>query len=211
MTHLHVGYSTCPNDTYIFAGLPGLKDVSSITFDPILADVETLNGWALEKRLDITKLSFFAFGKVREHYALLHAGAALGRGCGPVLVARPGTSLSELGKGMVAAPGNLTTARLLLTLYLGKEPRFTQMVFSEVMPTVNKGEGGLRARDPRRAIHLPGAWSSDSAGSGKMVGGGDRISHPPGGNRHSARFGRGIGQRCGQMHPHFPCSCPERF
>lgn len=140
MTHLRIGYSTCPNDTYIFAGLPGLEDNSPVTFEPVLADVETLNGWALEKRLDITKLSFFAFGKVREQYALLHAGAALGRGCGPVIVARPGTSLHELGKGIVAAPGNLTTARLLLTLYLGKEPPFKQMVFSEVMPAVREGK-----------------------------------------------------------------------
>ncbi len=140
MTHLRIGYSTCPNDTYIFAGLPALGDNSPVTFDPVLADVETLNGWAMEKRLDISKLSFFAFGKVREQYALLHAGAALGRGCGPVIVARPGTRLTELANGMVAAPGNLTTARLLLTLHLGKEPRFKQMIFSEVMPAVRDGK-----------------------------------------------------------------------
>lgn len=140
MTHLRIGYSTCPNDTYIFAGLPGFKDDSPVTFDPVLADVETLNGWALVKRLDITKLSFFAFGKVREQYSLLHAGGALGRGCGPVIVARPGTSLRELGNGIIAAPGNLTTARLLLTLYLKKEPQFKQMVFSEIMPAVCEGK-----------------------------------------------------------------------
>ena len=140
MTHLCIGYSTCPNDTYIFAGLPGSKDDSPVTFKPVLADVETLNGWALVKRLDITKLSFFAFGKVREQYALLHAGGALGRGCGPVIVARSGISLRELENGIIAAPGNLTTARLLLTLYLGKEPRFKQMIFSEVMPAVREGK-----------------------------------------------------------------------
>ncbi len=140
MTHLRIGYSTCPNDTYIFAGLSAPGDNSPVTFDPVLADVETLNGWAMEKRLDISKLSFFAFGKVREQYALLHAGAALGRGCGPVIVARPGTRLRELANGMVAAPGNLTTARLLLTLHLGKEPGFKQMIFSEVMPAVRDGK-----------------------------------------------------------------------
>ena len=151
MTLLRIGYSTCPNDTYIFAGLPGPGDDSSVTFDPVLADVETLNGWAMEKRLDITKLSFFAFGKVREQYSLLHAGAALGRGCGPVLVARPGTSLREIGKGRVAAPGDMTTARLLLTLYLGKEPRFKQMVFSEIMPAVSdkKADFGLVIHEGR--------------------------------------------------------------
>ena len=104
MTHLRIGYSTCPNDTFIFAGLPALGGVSPVTFDPILADVETLNGWAMEKRLELSKLSFFAFGKVREHYALLHAGAALGRGCGPVIVARSETSLRELASGSGGRP-----------------------------------------------------------------------------------------------------------
>ena len=104
MTHLRIGYSTCPNDTYIFAGLPGPGSDSPVTFNPVLADVETLNGWAMEKRLDITKLSFFAFGKVREQYALLHAGAALGRGCGPVIVARSGSALADLENGMRPLP-----------------------------------------------------------------------------------------------------------
>jgi len=136
---LRIGYSTCPNDTYIFGGLSAHEKEASPAFDPVLADVETLNEWAMEEKLDITKLSFFAFFKVRKAYALLHSGGALGRGCGPILAARPGTDLKDLNRGIIAAPGNLTTARLLLTLYLGYEPRFRQMVFSEVMPAVRDG------------------------------------------------------------------------
>jgi 1,4-dihydroxy-6-naphthoate synthase len=139
MKSLRIGYSTCPNDTYIFAQLGG-EPSPSIAFQPVLADVETLNQWALEGRLEVTKLSFFALGRVRETYALLHAGAALGHGCGPVLVARPGTALEKLQTGVVAAPGELTTARLLLSLYLKKEPVLRQMVFFEVMPAVARGE-----------------------------------------------------------------------
>jgi 1,4-dihydroxy-6-naphthoate synthase len=139
MKSLRIGYSTCPNDTYIFAELGG-EPSPSIAFQPVLADVETLNQWALEGRLEVTKLSFFALGRVRETYALLHAGAALGHGCGPVLVARPGTALEKLQTGVVAAPGELTTARLLLSLYLKKEPVLRQMVFFEVMPAVARGE-----------------------------------------------------------------------
>jgi len=139
MKSLRIGYSTCPNDTYIFAELGGESSLS-ITFQPVLADVETLNQWAREGRLEVTKLSFFALGWVRETYALLYAGAALGHGCGPVLVARPGTALGKLRRGVVAAPGELTTARLLLSLYLKREPILRQMVFSEVMPAVAGGD-----------------------------------------------------------------------
>jgi len=139
MRSLRIGYSTCPNDTYIFAELGGGLS-PAIAFQPVLADVETLNQWALEGRLEVTKVSFFALGRVREAYALLHAGAALGHGCGPVLVARPGTHLGKLRTAVVAAPGELTTARLLLSLYLKREPALRQMVFSEVMPAVACGE-----------------------------------------------------------------------
>ena len=138
--HLRIGYSTCPNDTYVFAALAKERESGPVTFEPVLADVETLNGWALEKRLHVTKLSFSALGLVLDSYGLLYAGGALGRGCGPILVARPGIGLDSLEKGLVAAPGDLTTAKLLLTLYIGHEPRFSQMVFSEVMPAVSEGK-----------------------------------------------------------------------
>ena len=81
-----------------------------------------------------------SLGQVRETYGLLHAGAALGHSCGPVLVARPGTDLGRLRTALVAAPGELTTARLLLSLYLKREPVLRQMLFSEVMPAVARGE-----------------------------------------------------------------------
>jgi 1,4-dihydroxy-6-naphthoate synthase len=162
---LRIGYSTCPNDTYIFGGLSANNEDVFLSFDPVLADVETLNGWALEGRLDVTKLSFFALGRVREQYALLHSGGALGRGCGPILVTRGGTDLEHLKHGnrryTIAAPGNLTTARLLLTLYLGHEPKFRQMVFSEVMPAVSVGEAdfGLVIHEGRFTLDAYGLQS----------------------------------------------------
>jgi len=182
---LRIGYSTCPNDTYIFGGLSGLEKDAFPSFDPVLADVETLNGWALEGRLDVTKLSFFALGRVREYYALLHSGGALGRGCGPILVTRGGTDLEHLKHGnrryAIAAPGNLTTARLLLTLYLGYEPRFRQMVFSEVMPAVSVGEAdfGLVIHEGRftldayglRSILDLGQWWEEETGLPIPLGG----------------------------------------
>jgi 1,4-dihydroxy-6-naphthoate synthase len=162
---LSIGYSTCPNDTFIFAGLTAHEENASLAFEPVLADVETLNEWASEGRLDITKLSFFAFGKVREHYALLPSGGALGRGCGPILVNRGENDLKRLRDGTrkyrIAAPGNLTTARLLLTLYLGCEPQFQQMVFSEIMPAVRDGEAdfGLVIHEGRFTLNEYGLQS----------------------------------------------------
>ncbi|MCG6879211.1 MAG: 1,4-dihydroxy-6-naphthoate synthase [Deltaproteobacteria bacterium] len=166
MKTLSIGYSTCPNDTFIFAGLAIHDKDALLAFDPVLADIETLNRWALEGRVDISKLSFFAFGKVREQYALLHSGGALGRGCGPILVARRENDLEQLrdgtGKYTIAAPGNLTTARLLLTLFLGYEPQFRQMVFSNVMPAVRDGEAdfGLVIHEGRFTLDAYGLQSA---------------------------------------------------
>lgn len=161
MKKLTIGYSTCPNDTHIFAGLSYNEKDSFPAFEPVLGDVETLNGWALKGELDITKLSFFAFFKVQTAYALLHSGGALGRGCGPILVARAGADLNSLKDGIIAAPGNLTTARLLLTLYLGYEPQLQQMVFSNVMPAVRDGKAdfGLVIHEGRFTLDAYGLQS----------------------------------------------------
>ena len=140
MIPLTIGYSPCPNDTFIMAALAQRLVDAPCYFKPFLADVETLNQWALEKRLDVTKLSFMALGMVRDSYGLLSAGGALGRGCGPLVVARRGVTLTGLDSGVVAAPGNLTTARLLLSLFCGRTPQFKQMIFSEVMPAVARGD-----------------------------------------------------------------------
>ena len=140
MKCLKIGYSPCPNDTFIMAALAEGRVVTPLDLRPVLADVETLNQWALRGALDVTKLSFMALGKVRDTYGLLHTGSALGWGCGPLVVARPGKDLSGLGKGLVAVPGELTTARLLLSLYLGQQPAFRRMIFSDIMPAVSSGE-----------------------------------------------------------------------
>src|SRR5450432_2005358 len=84
---LTLGFSPCPNDTFIFDALVNKKiDTEGFEFDAVLADVETLNQWALEGKLDITKLSFPAFFKSLKNYTLLNAGSALGKGVGPLLI-----------------------------------------------------------------------------------------------------------------------------
>ena len=135
------GFSPCPNDTFSFHALiSGRVDTPGFALRPHLADVEQLNHLALLGRLEMTKLSFHALGLVLDRYALLGAGAALGRGCGPLLVARPGVSLEQTGREILAVPGRHTTAHLLWSLYLGQPPRVEPMLFSEVMPRVAGGE-----------------------------------------------------------------------
>jgi len=138
---LTLGYSPCPNDTFIFYGLAHNKvRVSGIEFKQRFADVETLNRMAIEGSLDITKISYHTLGHVREAYALLRSGSALGRGCGPLIVARPGTSMADLNKGTIAIPGPLTTATLLLRLY---DPSFANLVvmpFDRIMDAVANNE-----------------------------------------------------------------------
>jgi 1,4-dihydroxy-6-naphthoate synthase len=137
---LTIGYSPCPNDTFIFYALVhGKIHVPGITFREQLADVEMLNRMALEGRLDITKISYHAFGHLREQYALLRSGSAIGHGSGPLIVAKPTTTLEDISKGTIAVPGELTTAYLLLRLY---DPSITGsiiMPFDRIMDAVSQG------------------------------------------------------------------------
>jgi 1,4-dihydroxy-6-naphthoate synthase len=137
---LTLGYSTCPNDTFIFYALAHRRiDCESLSFDIEMADVELLNQAAHAGRLNVTKLSFAALGQIQDRYALLKSGAALGRGCGPLIVANPGTDLTKLADAPIALPGLGTTAYLLLCMFLGRRPNVAPMVFDQIMPAIQNG------------------------------------------------------------------------
>src|SRR4051812_21352873 len=94
---LTLGFSPCPNDTFIFdAMVNGGVDTQGITFDYVMEDVETLNLWAEQGKLDITKLSYNTFLHTAGKYALLHSGSALGQGVGPLLIARRPVDLANV-------------------------------------------------------------------------------------------------------------------
>lgn len=138
---LTIGYSPCPNDTFIFYALiHGKVKIPGLTFREQLEDVETLNRMALDGKLDFTKISYHALGHLRKQYALLRSGSALGRGCGPLIVARQGTALADLDKGLIAIPGTLTTAYLLLRLFDPALTNVSVMTFDRIMDAVSKGE-----------------------------------------------------------------------
>lgn len=138
---LTLAYSPCPNDTFIFNAIAAGQALPDGTHPTIhLHDVDALNRRALTHTYDITKLSCYAFFRVEDHYACLDAGAAFGFGCGPILVARPGTLQSHIPLGTIAVPGELTTAHLLLQL---RNPTLGRRVFvhyNDVMAMVRREE-----------------------------------------------------------------------
>src|SRR6201989_2798061 len=115
---LSLGFSPCPNDTFIFDALVNKKiDTKGFDFEVVLEDVETLNQWALQGKLDITKLSFPAFFQSTDKYVLLGSGSALGKGVGPLLITKNKSQLSEeeINASSISLPGINTTANLLFS------------------------------------------------------------------------------------------------
>jgi 1,4-dihydroxy-6-naphthoate synthase len=136
-----IGFSPCPNDTFIFDALVhGRIDTGGLVFEPILEDVETLNRMAMAGKLDVTKLSYHAYCYATEQYQLLQTGSALGRGCGPLLVAKRPLSGSEIEAGPIAIPGNYTTANLLFSLAYPRAKIKTALVFSAIEESVLNGK-----------------------------------------------------------------------
>ncbi len=142
MRTITLGYSPCPNDTFIFYALVhGRIETGGLTFREVLDDVETLNQMARQTRLDVTKVSFHAFAHLRDAYCLLRSGGALGRGCGPLVVARDAYDMKDLRGRTIAIPGELTTAFLLLQVFdPALKERVRIMPFHRIIDAVKRGE-----------------------------------------------------------------------
>jgi len=138
---LTIGFSPCPNDTFIFDALVNHKiDTEGLEFDVRLEDVETLNQWAFDGKLDITKLSFRALLDTLGTYNILHAGSALGNGCGPLLVAREPIPEDKIAQCRIAIPGIHTTANMLLSFAFPQAEHRVPILFSEIENVVLNGE-----------------------------------------------------------------------
>jgi len=149
---LSLGFSPCPNDTFIFDALVHRKiDTEGLTFDVLMVDVEELNKRAFAKELDITKLSYHAFAYLLEDYLLLDAGSALGTNCGPLLIAKRKLSEQEINSAKIAIPGKLTTANFLLSLAFPNATNKREMLFSEIEDALleNRADAGLIIHENR--------------------------------------------------------------
>lgn len=138
---LSLGFSPCPNDTFIFDALVNHKiDTEGLEFDVVLEDVQTLNQWALEGKLDFSKISYGVLPLVLDNYVLLNSGGALGKGVGPLLISNLGFEISDLTEAKIAIPGKNTTAHLLFSLAYPNVRNKQFMVFHEIEDAVLSGK-----------------------------------------------------------------------
>jgi 1,4-dihydroxy-6-naphthoate synthase len=147
---LTLGFSPCPNDTFIFDALVHHKiDTEGLEFELVFADVEQLNKWAFQGKLDITKLSYNAFTHCVNDYILLDSGSALGNNCGPLLIKKPNTILTKESK--IDIPGKYTTANMLLSIAFPKNQNKVEILFSEIENQVLEGivDAGLIIHESR--------------------------------------------------------------
>ena len=145
-TKLTLGFSPCPNDTFIFDALVNNKiDTEGFEFDVILEDVQTLNSWAIEVKLDITKLSYGVLPLVLDNYIVLNSGSALGKGVGPLLISNSKfeTANSNIDDQPIAIPGKNTTANMLFSLAYPNAKNKVFLRYDEIENFVveNKGIG----------------------------------------------------------------------
>ncbi len=148
---LSLGFSPCPNDTYIFDAMIHQKiDTEGLEFEVILADVEELNQMAFKGDLAITKLSYHAYAYLREQYVLLNSGSALGNNCGPLLIAKKQLDLSNPDL-KIAIPGKYTTANFLLSLAYPHLQHKEAVLFSAIEQVVleEKVDAGLIIHENR--------------------------------------------------------------
>jgi 1,4-dihydroxy-6-naphthoate synthase len=139
---LTLGFSPCPNDCFMFDAIVHERiDLEGLQFRVVMDDVEALNRRAFSRAIDVTKLSYHAFAHVVDQFALLDAGSALGRGCGPLLIAARELPLDQVAAGdvRVAIPGQFTTANLLMSLAFPHARDKAVMVFSEIEEAVLDG------------------------------------------------------------------------
>ncbi len=138
---LTLAFSPCPNDTFLFDALVhGRVGQEGFFSEPYLEDVETLNRWAFEGRCDVTKLSYHAAALLTDTYQLLRSGSALGRGCGPLLIAREPLDLSRAADWKIAIPGRYTTAAFLLKLAVPQAAELRETLFYDIENAVLTGE-----------------------------------------------------------------------
>ena len=137
---IRVGFSADPDDAFMYWGVAsGTVDVRGHDFEPVIEDIQTLNRWALDGKLEVTAMSLATFPRVSDRYVLLPHGASMGSGYGPVVVAREPLSLDALRQTEIAVPGELTTAYMVLRLVLGDFPH-RELRFDEILPAVATGD-----------------------------------------------------------------------
>src|SRR6266516_2088356 len=143
---IRVGFSADPDDAFMFWGLAsGTVDARGYEFEPVIEDIQTLNEWSLEGRLEVTAMSAAAYPLVQDRYVLLPHGASIGIGYGPIVGTRERLTLDQLRRTEIVVPGRLTPAFLALGLALGGPFAYRESPFDRIIDAVRTGraEAGL--------------------------------------------------------------------
>lgn len=174
-----LGISPCPNDTFMFYHLLHKSKIAADKLTLTIEDVEDLNKLCLNHKLQISKMSFHVFGKLRDKYYLLNSGSALGRGCGPLVISK--NELKNLSGKTIAIPGLNTTAYLLLKCFAPDDIKVKEMLFSDIMPAVQNGDvdAGLIIHESRftyeslglKLVRDLGDWWEETTGLPIPLGG----------------------------------------
>jgi 1,4-dihydroxy-6-naphthoate synthase len=138
---IRLGHSPDPDDAFMFWGLAkGLVDPGPFEFEHVLRDIQTLNEWALDGKLEVTAISLHSYPFVQDRYVILPHGASMGAGYGPIVVAREPVPWESLADVEIAVPGRMTTAFLVLRLCLGRDFPHREVQFDRIIEEVELGE-----------------------------------------------------------------------
>ena len=166
---IKLAHSPDADDAFMFYGLAkGKMDTEGIEYEHVLKDIQTLNDWAREGRMEVTAISAHAYAYVKDKYDVLTHGGSIGRNYGPMVVAAEAMTIDQLKGRKIAVPGKLTSAYLALRLCL---PNFVEVVmdFDRIMDAVVKGSVEAGLADPRGPADLPREGPAQDIGTGRVV------------------------------------------
>jgi 1,4-dihydroxy-6-naphthoate synthase len=164
---IRLGHSPDPDDAFMFWALAAERiDTRGFEFEHVLRDIQTLNEWAIDGKLETTAISLHAYPYVQDRYAVLPHGASMGSGYGPVVVSRQPLNRDRLRETEVAVPGRMTTAFLVLRLYLGGDFAFREVPFDQILDEVKSGraEAGLLIHEGQLTYEAEGLLKSVDLG-----------------------------------------------
>ena len=164
---IRLGHSPDPDDAFMFWALAENRvETRGFEFEHVLRDIQTLNEWALEGRLEVTAISLHTYPFVQDRYVLLPHGASMGSGYGPVVVGREAMTREQLRGVEIAVPGTMTTAFLVLKMYLGGEFSFRVLPFDEILDDVLAGraDAGLLIHEGQLTYEAQGLTKSVDLG-----------------------------------------------
>lgn len=156
---LTLGFSPCPNDTFIFdAMVHGRIDTEGLEFDYFLTDIEELNTRALSGAVDITKMSLLAYANASHNYLILDSGSAIGHRNGPLLISKKHIDLKDIAAARIAIPGKNTTANMLFTIFWPEAVNKKEFVFSDIEDALlrDEADAGLIIHEKRFTYHKRG-------------------------------------------------------